>query len=265
MARICSHCGVGFAEGSIHICKEPDFEKNLRKAMNLAEGAKYDTGKPDFSLLPPDALEEVVRVYDFGVRKYARDNWRKGIKYSRIFGAIMRHLYAWWRCEDRDKESGLRHLAQAAWGCFTLLEYTKNDEYAHFDDRTRPWNGGIIVPPEEANTLRKIIEQQAQEKTSVPTELCSHDYEAAESYSDKAGLHTWWCCKKCGHKHQVNDPPISIPTCWTTDPNPVPYTITVTAGAGEGDSYLVMPGGVLQPIVKTGDGPRPEKRKTSCP
>jgi len=112
------------------------------------EGLKYDQGKPDYSLLPPDSLEEVVRVYDFGCKKYERDNWRRGIKYSRIFGAIMRHLWAWWKCEDRDEESGLRHLAQAAWGCFTLLEYTRNAKYQLFDDRLV--DTGAPVNPEDS-------------------------------------------------------------------------------------------------------------------
>lgn len=101
------------------------------------EGLKFDAEKPDYSLLPPDALEDLVRVYDYGVLKYGRDNWRQGLAYSRIFAAIMRHLWAWWRSADRDQESGLRHLAQAAWGCFTLLEYSKNLTYISFDDRPK--------------------------------------------------------------------------------------------------------------------------------
>lgn len=100
------------------------------------QGAKHDDGKHDWSLLPPDATEEVIRVYEHGVNKYGRDNWRKGLYFSRIFSAIMRHLWAWWKGADRNAEdANLKHLAQAAWGCLTLLEYTKNSKYGLFDNR----------------------------------------------------------------------------------------------------------------------------------
>ena len=39
-------------------------------------GIKYDGGKPDYSLLPFNALEEVVRVLTYGAAKYSRDNWK---------------------------------------------------------------------------------------------------------------------------------------------------------------------------------------------
>lgn len=104
---------------------------------NLTEGAKFDGGKLDWTLLPPESIEEVIAVYMYGCKKYERNNWRKGILYSRIFAAIMRHLWAWWKGEDEDKESGLRHLAQAAFGCLTLLEYSRLDSlgYSKYDDR----------------------------------------------------------------------------------------------------------------------------------
>jgi len=40
-------------------------------------GVKYDSGKPDYTLLPLDALEQVVEVLTFGAAKYDRDNWKK--------------------------------------------------------------------------------------------------------------------------------------------------------------------------------------------
>ena len=46
----------------------------------------------------------------------------------------MRHLWKWHRGEDLDKESGLTHLAHAAWGCFTLIWYTKHR--SDLDDRS---------------------------------------------------------------------------------------------------------------------------------
>lgn len=90
------------------------------------EGRKDDEGKLRYDLLPVGPLETLVAVYNFGAKRYSDNNWRKGISWGRIFGAINRHLWAFWRGEDLDKESGLPHLAHAAWGCLTLMEYMKN-------------------------------------------------------------------------------------------------------------------------------------------
>jgi hypothetical protein len=40
-------------------------------------GVKHDGGKLDWSLLPVEAIEDVVRVLMHGEQKYSRDNWRR--------------------------------------------------------------------------------------------------------------------------------------------------------------------------------------------
>jgi len=99
----------------------------------LSEGVKYDEGKPRYDLLPPYALSQLVAVYTFGAKKYDDDNWRLGMKWRRVFGAILRHLWAFWGGEETDPESNVPHLAHAAWGCFTLLDYMRYRR--EFDDR----------------------------------------------------------------------------------------------------------------------------------
>lgn len=93
------------------------------KEREPKEGDKFDNSKTRYDLMSPIALEYLALVYTFGAVKYKDHNWRKGIRWSRIFGAIMRHLWAWMLGEDVDDESGLPHLAHAMWGCATLLEY----------------------------------------------------------------------------------------------------------------------------------------------
>ena len=84
------------------------------------EGRKYDAGKPDYTLLPWDAVEEVVRVLDFGAKKYARDNWRHvSDADTRYLAAAFRHLSAYAQGEKVDPETGLSHLAHA--GCCVLF------------------------------------------------------------------------------------------------------------------------------------------------
>ena len=77
-------------------------------------GIKYDLEKPDYSLIPPFALEDVAKVLTFGVKKYSRGNWAHLEDASnRYFAAAQRHLWAIPRGETHDSESGLPHTAHA--------------------------------------------------------------------------------------------------------------------------------------------------------
>lgn len=50
-------------------------------------------------------------------------NWEKGMAWHRPFGALMRHMWAWWRGESDDPETGYSHLAHAACCIAFLLAY----------------------------------------------------------------------------------------------------------------------------------------------
>lgn len=103
---------------------------------NLKEGAKFDTEKPLPQLLSISALMGMVRILTSGAIKYAARNWEKGIAYSRCYGAILRHLFAWWMGEDLDPESGESHLHHAACEIHFLEHFEENrEQYAKFDDR----------------------------------------------------------------------------------------------------------------------------------
>ena len=105
----------------------------IEKPGMVIEGSKYDKGKARYDLIAPLALEALVGVYTYGAQKYADHNWRKGIRWSRVFGAVMRHLWAFWRGENKDPESGLLHLSHAMWGCAALIDYYYTKQ--HLDDR----------------------------------------------------------------------------------------------------------------------------------
>lgn len=92
---------------------------------DLVEGTKFDGGKARYDLIPPEALDELAHLYAFGASKYADRNWEKGINYSRVFAALMRHAWAWWRGERIDPETGLSHMASVAWNAFALFTYDK--------------------------------------------------------------------------------------------------------------------------------------------
>jgi hypothetical protein len=104
-------------------------------ARDLAEGVKYDDGKLPFDLWSPDALEKTAEVLGYGANKYVPYNWAKGLKYSRVFSALLRHLWAFWRGEDNDSETGFHHLAHAMCCLMFLLHYESRNGYKEFDDR----------------------------------------------------------------------------------------------------------------------------------
>lgn len=74
--------------------------------------------------LDPRALLEVGKVAGFGATKYARYNFAKGYAWSLSYDALQRHLGAFWERTDKDEESGLYHLAHAAWHCLALLTFS---------------------------------------------------------------------------------------------------------------------------------------------
>ena len=80
----------------------------------MTTGQKHDQGKRRKSLLPPNTVNQVIDVLEFGARKYAENNWRYVPDAStRYYDAADRHIEAWWRGEKTDPETGLSHLAHA--------------------------------------------------------------------------------------------------------------------------------------------------------
>jgi hypothetical protein len=96
-------------------------------------GVKHDNGKPMMSLLPPEALEEIAKVFTFGSKKYNAHNWRGGFNYSRVLDAVMRHINAFNAGQDNDIETGLSHLAHASCGLMFLITFVKTQ--TGLDDR----------------------------------------------------------------------------------------------------------------------------------
>ena len=96
------------------------------------KGIKFDSGKLRWSLLPYDALADVVRVLMHGAAKYEDFNWQHVVSEdggkARYFDALQRHLIAWWNGEINDPEDGLSHLAHATCCLLFLLWKERNGE-----------------------------------------------------------------------------------------------------------------------------------------
>jgi hypothetical protein len=99
--------------------------ESLRPSDSLDKGGvKMDHGKLRWSLLPWDAVREVVKVLEFGATKYAARNWERGMDWDRCFDASMRHKIAWWQDkEENASDSNIKHLAHEACNLLFLLAY----------------------------------------------------------------------------------------------------------------------------------------------
>lgn len=102
----------------------------------MSEGRKADAGKPPMELLSPIAMLGTAEVLAFGAKKYAPNNWRKGLSWSRVIGAILRHLAAIQMGEDHDKETGLLHVDHLSCEVMFLQEFFRT--HKHLDDRHKP-------------------------------------------------------------------------------------------------------------------------------
>lgn len=107
-------------------------------------GKKADDGKNRLDLVPPDALLAVGQVLTYGANKYGERNWERGMKWGRVFGAALRHMWAWWAGEKNDPETGLPHLWHAATCLMFLIAYEVRN--VGTDDRNLIRNNPQAVP-----------------------------------------------------------------------------------------------------------------------
>mgnify|MGYP000323066985 CR=1 FL=1 len=89
-------------------------------------GAKLDAGKPRAGLVLLGfalALSEVAEVGTYGAAKYTANGWLHVPNgHERYTDAMLRHLLSDAAGEQRDKETGIRHAAHAAWNALARLD-----------------------------------------------------------------------------------------------------------------------------------------------
>jgi len=104
------------------------------KVAKSSSALRYDEGKLRVDLVPPQWVEWLAEVFTIGAKKYAEHNWKKGMKFSRMQGSMMRHLLKWQKGEKTDEESGLHPLLHVAWNALALVYYEKH-WMPEWDDR----------------------------------------------------------------------------------------------------------------------------------
>ena len=106
-------------------------KENEMEQENKTEARKNDRldDKLRWELLPLEDVEDIVRVYTAGAKKYGPDQWQNlpdGIK--RYKAALLRHLVEFDKGNEIDEETGCRHLAAVAWNAIAMLHISKQQK-----------------------------------------------------------------------------------------------------------------------------------------
>ena len=95
---------------------------------------KHDAAKLRYELTPVAIEEAIADIFTYGAEKYDAWNWlQDDAEWSRIYGALRRHLAAHWSGEFLDQESGRPHLAHVLVNTGFLLIHAQNG--SGIDDR----------------------------------------------------------------------------------------------------------------------------------
>lgn len=80
-----------------------------------------------WDLLPMSEIEDIVKLYHRGAKKYKPDSWKQlNDGFNRYRAALMRHMMAYLNGERYDKETGSNHLTAVAWNAIAMLWFDKH-------------------------------------------------------------------------------------------------------------------------------------------
>lgn len=139
----------------------------------MDEGRKDDQGKLRMDLISPDALKGMVGILNFGSSKYNDRNWEKGISFSRVYGAALRHLISFWDGHEIDEESGKMAIDHAQCCLHFLSHYLHNrDQYVKFDDRPAPVEAWKTYPKNNRHEVSNMGNvRQANKKSAALSQI----------------------------------------------------------------------------------------------
>ena len=109
-------------------CKPKENEMGQENKTEVWKNDRLDD-KLRWELLPLEDVEDIVRVYTAGAKKYGPDQWQNlpdGIR--RYKAALLRHLVEFDKGNEIDEETGCRHLAQVAWNAIAMLHISKQQK-----------------------------------------------------------------------------------------------------------------------------------------
>lgn len=131
-------------DGEIYICdtkdtsapsiehpkNKPGISANKGDIPSPGKDGKKNDFKDDklrWDLLPLEEIEDIVKVYHAGAKKYGENTWQSLPNgKNRYKAALLRHLMEYEKGNKIDEETGCSHLAQCAWNAIAMLYLDKH-------------------------------------------------------------------------------------------------------------------------------------------
>jgi hypothetical protein len=107
------------------------------RTVDPETGGEKGTKLPQLGAIDPLAILALSKIAGFGANKYSHFNYLKGTKWSLMFDAMMRHALLFWQGyendgdelpeghPDKERASGLPHMAHAAWMALALVSFSE--------------------------------------------------------------------------------------------------------------------------------------------
>jgi hypothetical protein len=92
-------------------------EKEIKLPWEEPKALRYNQGKVEWSLMHYGSMVPMIRVLMFGAKKYAPDNWKKGLDRRQLLESMQRHLAALMDGEVIDPESNESHIGHLMCNC----------------------------------------------------------------------------------------------------------------------------------------------------
>jgi hypothetical protein len=111
---------------------------DLKKVDDLFENrvlARFNEGKPQWTLMDSDAMLPMINVLGYGCLKYDRDNWKKACpKRLSLMDSLQRHALKIIAGESIDPESGLPHIGHLMCNAmfYSYWEQKTNGQFENF-------------------------------------------------------------------------------------------------------------------------------------
>lgn len=100
----------------------PITEEHLIRPESESRKNDRQDEKEMWELLPFETIEEAVKVFTFGAKKYGINTWQNLPNgFERYRAAFLRHMVAHLKGEEFDPESGLLHLSHCLWNSIAML------------------------------------------------------------------------------------------------------------------------------------------------
>lgn len=91
-----------------------------------------------WDLLPLQEIEEIVKVYTAGAKKYGDNSWQNlDNGYQRYKAAMLRHLLEYEKGNTFDDETKCHHLAAVAWNAIAMLYYDKHNKGLKHESKSK--------------------------------------------------------------------------------------------------------------------------------